>query len=66
MLKFVFVYFWDWLKELWDCLYIDFVGFFMNLMFLFIIDVYLKWVESFLMNSIIIINIIEKLCVLFF
>lgn len=66
MLKFVFVYFWDWLKEFWDCLYIDFVGLFMNLMFLFIIDVYLKWVEIFLMNSIIIINIIEKLCILFF
>lgn len=66
MLKFVFVYFWDWLKEFWDCLCIDFVEFFMNLMFLFIIDVYLKWVEIFLMNSIIIINIIEKLCILFF
>lgn len=56
---------WDWPKEPWDRLHIDFAGPFMNSMFLLIIDAHSKWVEIFPMNSTTTTNTIEKLRILF-
>lgn len=51
---------WDWPKEPWDRLRIDFAEPFMNSMFLHIIDAHSKWVEIFPMNSTTTTNTIEK------
>ncbi|XP_061177726.1 uncharacterized protein K02A2.6-like [Saccostrea echinata] len=56
---------WDWPKEPWDRLHIDFAGPFMNSMFLLIVDAHSKWLEIFPMKTTTATNTIEKLRILF-
>lgn len=61
----VLVYLWNFLLKVWYWLYIDFVGLFQSVMFLIVVDVYLKWLEIFEMKSIISNVIINILWILF-
>ena len=56
---------WDWTKDPWERLHIDFAGPFMNSMFLIIVDAHSKWLEIFPMKTTTTSNTIEKLRILF-
>ena len=51
---------WDWTKDPWERLHIDFAGPFMNLMFLIIVDAHSKWLEIFPMKTTTTSNTIQK------
>ncbi|XP_033120245.1 uncharacterized protein K02A2.6-like [Anneissia japonica] len=56
---------WEWTSTPWDRLHVDFVGPFMNCMFLIVVDAHSKWPEVFPMKSTTALRTIEKLRILF-
>ena len=52
---------WDWPRQPWSRLHLDFAGPFMGSMYLVLVDAYSKWLEVVIMNSITSISTIEKL-----
>ena len=52
---------WDWPRQPWVRLHLDFAGPFMGSMYLVLVDAYSKWLEVVIMNSITSISTIDKL-----
>ena len=52
---------WDWPRQRWSRLHLDFAGHFMGSMYIVLVDAYSKWLQVIIMNSITSLSTIEKL-----